>query len=123
MKWLHNLLKGLSLTTALFIFQACYGTPEWLHDANLQFKVVAADTGEPLKDVYVSSRVQAADNLNWILCGRTNEAGEAHVFFETVEGQDPQFRFEMLDSDYMVKDTVIVDTKYRTVEIHLAKAE
>jgi len=28
MKWLHNLLKGLSLTAALFVFQACYGTPE-----------------------------------------------------------------------------------------------
>ena len=27
MKWLRNLLKGLSLTTALFVFQACYGTP------------------------------------------------------------------------------------------------
>ena len=123
MKWLHNLLKGLSLTTALFIFQACYGTPEWLHDANLHFKVVAADTGEPLKDVYVSSRVQAADNLDWIPCGRTNEDGEAHVFFGTAEGQDPQFRFEMVDSDYKVKDTVIVDTKYRTVEIQLVKAE
>ena len=27
MKWLHNLLKGLSLTACLFVFQACYGTP------------------------------------------------------------------------------------------------
>ena len=26
MKWLHNLLKGMSLTAALFVFQACYGT-------------------------------------------------------------------------------------------------
>ena len=27
MKWIRNILKGLSLTTALFVFQACYGTP------------------------------------------------------------------------------------------------
>ena len=27
MKWLHNLLKGMSLTACLFVFQACYGTP------------------------------------------------------------------------------------------------
>ena len=27
MKWLHNLLKGVSLTACLFVFQACYGTP------------------------------------------------------------------------------------------------
>ena len=26
-KWLHRALKGASLTTALFVFQACYGTP------------------------------------------------------------------------------------------------
>jgi len=123
MKWLHNLMKGLSLTTALFIFQACYGTPDWLHDGRLQFKVVAADTGEPLKDVYVSSRVQAADNLDWIPCGVTNDEGMACVFFGMEEGMAPQFRFEMVDSDYMVKDTVIVDTEFRTVEIPLTKAE
>ena len=27
MKWLRNILKGASLTAALFVFQACYGTP------------------------------------------------------------------------------------------------
>lgn len=26
-KRIHNLLKGVSLTAALFVFQACYGTP------------------------------------------------------------------------------------------------
>ena len=26
-KWIHRILKGASLTTALFVFQACYGTP------------------------------------------------------------------------------------------------
>ena len=123
MKWLHNLLKGLSLTTALFIFQACYGTPDWLHDNSLEFKVVAADSGEPLKDVYVSTRVQANDNLDWIPCGRTNEYGEVHVFFGTADGCSPQFRFERMDSDYRVKDTVLTDIKYRIVEIPLVKAE
>ena len=28
MKWLHNILKGASLTGALFVFQACYGVPQ-----------------------------------------------------------------------------------------------
>ena len=28
MKWLHNILKGASLTGALFVFQACYGIPQ-----------------------------------------------------------------------------------------------
>ena len=26
-KWIRRILKGASLTTALFVFQACYGTP------------------------------------------------------------------------------------------------
>lgn len=26
--WFRHLLKGTTLTTALFIFQACYGTPK-----------------------------------------------------------------------------------------------
>ena len=31
-KWIHRGLKGLSLTTALFVFQACYGTPPIPYD-------------------------------------------------------------------------------------------
>lgn len=27
-RWLRNLLKGFSVTTALFVFTACYGTPQ-----------------------------------------------------------------------------------------------
>lgn len=27
-KWFRNILKGISLTGALFVFQACYGTPQ-----------------------------------------------------------------------------------------------
>jgi len=123
MKWLHNLLKGLSLTTALFIFQACYGTPEWLHEQEMYFKVMAADTGDPLEGVEIYSRVQAADNLDWIPCSRTNEQGEGVVRFGKMDGASPQFRFQPADATYNVKDTVIVDLQPRIVEIKLAKAE
>jgi hypothetical protein len=123
MKWLHNLLKGLSLTTALFIFQACYGTPEWLHNSVLPFKVVDARTGDPLQGVGISSRVQAAENLDWIPGGVTDENGEALVYFGTMDGAKPQFRIEASGTDYLVKDTVLVDLSYRTVEIMLSKAE
>lgn len=27
-RWFRNLLKGISLTGALFVFQACYGSPQ-----------------------------------------------------------------------------------------------
>lgn len=31
-KWVRNLLKGTSLSTALFVFQACYGMPPGYED-------------------------------------------------------------------------------------------
>lgn len=123
MKWLHNLLKGFSLTTALFIFQACYGTPEWLHDGRLPFKVVAADTGDPLEGARISSRVYAAENLDWIPCAVTDANGEAMVVFGTMDGESPQFRIEVPGAEYIVKDTVLTDLRYRDVLISLAKAE
>ena len=42
MGFFRNFLKGASLTTALFVFQACYGTPKWLHDEDMSFRVVSA---------------------------------------------------------------------------------
>lgn len=123
MKWLHNLLKGFSLTAALFIFQACYGSPEWLHDNNLRFKVIAADTGDPLEGVRISSRVQAAENLDWIPVGETGTNGETFVHFGTMDGAKPQFRFEAQENEYRVKDTVLMDLSYRLVEIRLERAE
>jgi len=123
MKWLHNLLKGLSLTTALFIFQACYGTPEWLHDSEMSFKVLAAESGDPLEGVSISSRVEAAEYLDWIPCGMTDAQGEAHVWFGTMDGTPPQFRFEKAGTDYQAKDTVLTDLQHRTVTISLVKSE
>ena len=38
-KWIHRILKGASLTTALFVFQACYGTPVPAPQDQLSFHV------------------------------------------------------------------------------------
>ena len=124
MKWLHNLLKGLSLTTALFIFQACYGTPDWLNEGNrLPFKVVDAETGDPLEGARISPRVQPADNLDWIPCGVTGPDGWALVEFGTMDGADPQFRIWAPGTEYQVKDTVLTAGPYRDILISLNKAE
>ena len=52
-KWIHRGLKGLSLTTALFVFQACYGTPpgpydqlEAVDETELVEQTPADDAGE-----------------------------------------------------------------------------
>ena len=69
MKWLRNILKGISLSSALFVFQACYGTPQWLNDVEVKFKLVSSTDNTPLKDVEISTRVYKSENLDWILCG------------------------------------------------------
>ena len=125
MKWLHNLLKGLSLTTALFIFQACYGTPEGLDFYSMSFKVVAADTGDPMEGVKVSARVRGYNGPTLSGGFLTGPDGEATVHFSRFDDEvlPPAFHFEPADDTYCVKDTVITDISPRLIEIALVKAE
>ena len=112
MKWFRNLLKGASLTTALFIFQACYGTPAWLSETEVSFKVVSAEDNSPIKDVEVFTRVYNSDlvmgvDLDWNLCGYTEEDGTLDALVGIKEGNDPEFRFKDKEEVYEMKDTVI----------------
>lgn len=59
MKWLRNILKGVSLTAALFVFQACYGAPqvpeEEMQDAELvQTKAEEAPAEEAVAETPVA---------------------------------------------------------------------
>ena len=80
-KILHNLLKGASLTTALFIFQACYGIqqPFWEYgEAPMRFTLISRSTGEPLKGILVKS-LTSENYSNYIELGITDEAGRCQV--------------------------------------------
>ena len=44
MKWLHNILRASSLATALFIFQACYGSPQMAQGEPVPEEQVAEDS-------------------------------------------------------------------------------
>ena len=46
-------LKGCSLTTMMFVFQACYGPPQ-ASNVRIQGKVVDYRTGEPIQGIKVS---------------------------------------------------------------------
>lgn len=46
MKWLRNILKGVSLTAALFVFQACYGAPQVPEYQEEQEQAVVQDPEE-----------------------------------------------------------------------------
>lgn len=121
MKWLRNILKGASLTMALFIFQACYGTPQWLHDSEVQFQVVAQD-GSPVDDVEIYTRFADNDDLDWSLCGNTDAAGNLSTVIYFDENNDPQVRVCDPAGRYAVRDTVVSDLD-GTIVITLSKAE
>ena len=123
MGFFRNFLKGASLTTALFVFQACYGTPKWLHDEDMSFRVVSAVDETPIENVSIFTRVYKSDNLDWNLCGYTNESGVANVMVGIMDDASPEFRFEAEDGAYAVKDTVIENWYQRTIKIRLQKAE
>lgn len=125
MKWLHNLLKGVSLTTALFIFQACYGTErnamlEEFGEAPMSFTVLSNATGNPIQGV----RIQGdEDNRGGILyrdLGVTGPDGKCKVmipYYRNIQG--PWLRFEDPSGSFEAKDTVLFDLRERDIEIKL----
>lgn len=58
MKWLHNLLKGMSLTACLFVFQACYGTPPGYPEEFFEEETIEA-TVEPAAETPAEEIVEA----------------------------------------------------------------
>ena len=125
MKILRKLLKGISLTAARFVFQACYGSEEWYSDTNMNFHVVSAEDGSPMSHVKIRSQLQVGDTAqDWYLLGYTNDEGNASVWVSPNYSGNSQtlFRFVADDPAYAVKDTII--NGYRnTVEIVLSKAD
>ena len=120
MKWLHNLLKGASLTGALFVFQACYGTPQLplMEDgvAPMTFSLVSRTTGEPLAGIQVSVKNHNYENM----LGATDADGRCRVeipYSRNVVG--PVLAFEDPQGQYVPKDTTLVDLRDREIVIKM----
>lgn len=123
MKGLRTILKGLSLTTALFVFQACYGTPYGYDEYGVSFKVISAETGKPLEGVDIQSRPANYADCDWNFCATTDETGYAGGFIGLRDFESPEFLFTLEGSEYAVKDTIITDFKARMIVIELEKAQ
>ena len=125
MKFIRNLLKGISLTAAMFVFQACYGSEEWYSDTNMNFHVVSAEDGSPMSHVKIRSQLQVGDTAqDWYLLGYTNDEGDASVWVSPNYDGNSQtlFRFVADDPAYAVKDTII-NSYHNTINIVLSKAD
>ncbi len=103
--WVRKIIGGMSLTTAAFIFQACYGTPQDLGaDIYVEGLVKSRKTGEPIRRIKVS----VANNPQYQY---TNDSGE--FSFYTERADTCTIRFQDVDSDqngsFIDKDTVLTD--------------
>lgn len=108
MRLLRKILGGISLTAAMFVFQACYGTADYCPSVEYNFRVV--DTkGSPIPNIKVSSQWQSNGNYvyDWHFLGVSDSAGIAHLWMEDCNGLDVKFRFSDEDSVYAVYDTVL----------------
>lgn len=120
-KLFRNFLKGASLTTALFIFQACYGTPPGMYDGDgyIIFEVVDAADSKPLPGVMVKSRFAGSED--WYDEGTTDSFGRLVVPVQSYSGVD--FNFDAGEKElYADFDTTLFDLSSRTIEIKMNKS-
>ena len=122
-KWLHNLLKGASLTTALFIFQACYGVPqpalyEDYGEAAMSFSLMSKSTGEPLEGIVISGSERS--NGHYQELGVTGPDGRCSVNIPYIRNaHGPFLEFEDPAGNYMPKDTSLADLREREIVIRM----
>ena len=100
---LRRIFRGLSYTSALFIFQACYGTPQDFGlDVLVEGQVKSNVSGLPIKGI----KVTIPDKMQY---ATTDENGRFSFYTEMLEGL--KIQFQDVDStksgQYINKDTVL----------------
>jgi putative lipoprotein (rSAM/lipoprotein system) len=104
---IRNWLAGLSLTTAFFIFQACYGPPQDFGlDVLIEGKVVSEESGEPVPGIQIQS---SGESLQYT---QTDDKGQ----FSFYVAKDSVYRLNFTDTDeaengrFASEDTTVQDT-------------
>jgi putative lipoprotein (rSAM/lipoprotein system) len=116
--WRRKLLGGLSLTSALFIFQACYGTPQDMGlDIFIEGQVKSKTTGNPIKGIKVS----VADKIQYQY---TDNEGRFSLYTEAADSY--RIKFEDIDlaqnGSFFDRDTIFTAIQ-RKVYLDIALAE
>ena len=104
--WIRKIIGGLSFTSALFIFQACYGAPQdYGHDLLIEGQVKSETSGLPIEGIEVS----VVEGMQYEI---TDENGNFSFYVEALE--DIKLRFKDVDesanNSYSTKDTVLTNT-------------
>lgn len=97
--WIRNFFGGISLAAVLFVFQACYGTPQDFGlDILLTGQVKSATTGLPLADV----KITVANNNQYEV---TDADGK--FSFYTVSDKEIKLNFLSEDASLSPFDTTL----------------
>lgn len=89
--WIRKLIGGLSLTSAMFVFQACYGTPQdFGYDVFIEGHVKSKSTGLAIPGI----KVIVGDNIQ---SDQTN--GEGYFSFYTLSTVDIPIHFQDIDGE------------------------
>lgn len=124
MKILHQLLKGISLTGALFVFQACYGMPRPPYYeagmAEMDFLLLSNADGTPLEGIHIKSAIgQNSGNTTHEL-GVTGPNGRCHVAINYERNEvGPRVIFADEEGRYAAKDTILADLREREIVVKL----
>jgi hypothetical protein len=106
MKWIKKIIGGVSFTSALFVFQACYGSPQDFGlDVLIEGQVKSGTSDLSIKGIKVS----VADRAQY---DYTDENGNFSFYTAIVDNL--KITFEDVDSIqnglYVDKDTMLTGT-------------
>jgi len=106
-KKLRNIAKGLSLTSMLFVFQACYGSPQDMDpDVHISGIVLSDTTENPIQNIKVKL---INKDSGMIQSQQTDENGRFSIY--TDPSNSYELNFSDIDSTennvYIEKDTII----------------
>ena len=124
MEILHKLLKGISLTGALFVFQACYGIKRPYYEpglATMTFSLISHADGAPLEGIHISSNMyQGGEGGGPSELGVTGPKGRCTVSIPYERNTvGPFISFQDPAGRYTPKDTLLADLREREIVIKL----
>jgi putative lipoprotein (rSAM/lipoprotein system) len=116
--WIRKLIGGLSFTTALFVFQACYGTPQDMgNDVFIEGQVKSKTSGLPVKGI----KVAVADNMQYQY---TDENGKFSFYTEMLENLTLHFQDIDLSQNGLYKDKdTLLNTMSKKVYLNIVLEE